>query len=294
MKKKTVQIQLSKNRPFAGDILKIYLSEIGRFPLLTQEDEKRLFRKIPKEKQVKKAIINSNLRLVVNIAKRYTRFGVSIMDLIEEGNLGLIKAVEKFKIAKGFRFSTYATWWIKQYIIRALSSQGRSIHLPAHIIELLNKYIKYTTTCAQNGGREPTIEEVAKKLKLTVEKARKIVEISEMPISLDLYSPDENDKRSIEDIIEDRNSMTPSEAHISSMRTEKIEKLLGMLDKRESKVLELRFGLNNGMPHSLAETGKIYKISRERVRQIELRALRKLRHLASTKEKEISEFLNDE
>ena len=294
MKKKTVQIQLSKNRPFAGDILKIYLSEIGRFPLLTQEDEKRLFRKMPKEKQVKKAIINSNLRLVVNIAKRYTRFGVSIMDLIEEGNLGLIKAVEKFKIAKGFRFSTYATWWIKQYIIRALSSQGRSIHLPAHIIELLNKYIKYTTTCAQNGGREPTIEEVAKKLKMTVEKARKIVEISEMPISLDLYSPDENDKRSIEDIIEDRNSMTPSEAHISSMRTEKIEKLLGMLDKRESKVLELRFGLNNGMPHSLAETGKIYKISRERVRQIELRALRKLRHLASTKEKEISEFLNDE
>ena len=294
MRKKNVQIQLSKNRPFAGDILKIYLSEIGKFPLLTQEDEKRLFRKMKKDRQAKKLIINSNLRLVVSIAKRYTRFSVSIMDLIEEGNLGLIKAVEKFKIAKGFRFSTYATWWIKQYIIRALSSQGRSIHLPAHIIELLNKYIKLTTTTAQKSGREPTIEEVARKLKLTVDKARKIIEISEMPISLDIYSPDENDKRRIEDIIEDRNSITPSEAHMTLMQTEKIDKLLGMLNKRESRVLELRFGLKNGMPHSLAETGKIYKISRERVRQIELRALKKLRQLASTKEKEISEFLSDE
>ncbi|MEI7904836.1 MAG: sigma-70 family RNA polymerase sigma factor [Candidatus Firestonebacteria bacterium] len=297
MKKKKIPaqvIEFEKKKTFAGDILKIYLSEIGKFPLLTQEDEVRLFKKALKDNQAKKIIINSNLRLVVNIAKRYTRFGVSIMDLIEEGNLGLIKAVAKFKIQKGFRFSTYATWWIKQYIIRALSSQGRSIHLPAHIIEILNKYVKITSGMAQKLGREPNIDEVAKKLKLTVEKARKIIEISEMPISLDLYSPDENDKRSIEDIIEDRSSMTPSESHITTMQTESIDKILSMLNSRESRVLELRFGLKNGAAHSLAETGNIYKISRERVRQIELRALKKLRHLLGTKEKEVGDFLRAE
>ena len=276
------------------NILRIYLKEISSFPLLSFEEEIKLFRLAEKNnKKAKKLLINSNLRLVVNIAKRYNRFGVPLVDLIEEGNIGLIKAVEKFKVAKGFRFSTYATWWIKQYIIRALSNQGRSIHLPAHIIEILNRYVKITTQLMQKLGREPNVEEVAKKLKLTVEKTRKIIEISEMPLSLNLMSQ-EDDKRTLEDLIQDKTYMSPSDAHFSNVQLEKIDKLLNMLDKRESKVIQLRFGLKDSSPHTLAETGKLFKISRERVRQIELKALRKLRHIIGNKDKQLEYLLKTE
>jgi RNA polymerase primary sigma factor len=268
-------------------ILRIYLKEISNFPLLSAEDESKLFKLADKNnKKAKILLINSNLRLVVNIAKRYTRFGVPLVDLIEEGNLGLIKAVGKFKISKGFRFSTYATWWIKQYIIRALSNQGRSIHLPAHIIEILNRYVKTTTLLMQKLGREPSVEEVAKKLKLTIDKTRKIVEISEMPISLNLLSP-EDDKRTLEDLIQDRTYMSPSDSHLMDSQNEQLDKILSKLNPREGKVIRLRFGLKEGSPHTLAETGKIFRISRERVRQIELKALRKLRHLVGTKDKQL-------
>jgi RNA polymerase primary sigma factor len=266
------------------DILKIYLREISNFPLLSREEETRLFRLAKKGSKVaKKLLIKSNLRLVVNIAKRYVKFGVSLLDLIEEGNMGLIKAVEKFKLHKGFRFSTYATWWIKQYIIRALSEQGRFIHLPAHIVEILNKYIKVTAHLAQKLGREPTVKEIAKELKLSIDKTKKIMEIAEMPISLNLFSPDDEDKRTLEDLIEDKTSMTPVEAHLSSVQRERIEKLLKLLNKREDMILRLRFGLKDGIPRTLAEAGRIFKISKERVRQIELKALKKLRNFAGSR-----------
>jgi len=269
------------------NILRIYLKEISNFPLLSGEEEVKLFKLANKNnKKAKILLINSNLRLVVNIAKRYTRFGVPLLDLIEEGNLGLIKAVGKFKVSKGFRFSTYATWWIKQYIIRALSNQGRSIHLPAHIIEILNRYVKTTTVLMQKFGREPSVEEVAKKLKLTIEKTRKIIEISEMPISLNLLSHDD-DKRTLEDLIQDRTYMSPSESHLADSQTEQLDKILSKLSPRENKIIRLRFGLKEGNPHTLAATGKIFKISRERVRQIELKALKKLRHLAGSNDKQL-------
>ncbi|OGF47756.1 MAG: hypothetical protein A2231_10870 [Candidatus Firestonebacteria bacterium RIFOXYA2_FULL_40_8] len=276
------------------NILRIYLKEISNFPLLSAEEEAKLFKLADKNnKKAKLLLINSNLRLVVNIAKRYTRFGVPLVDLIEEGNLGLIKAVGKFKISKGFRFSTYATWWIKQYIIRALSNQGRSIHLPAHIIEILNRYVKTTTLLMQKLGREPSVEEVAKKLKLTIEKTRKIIEISEMPISLNLLSQ-EDDKRTLEDLIQDRTYMSPSDSHMMESQNAELDKILGKLNPRESKVIRLRFGLKEGTPHTLAETGKIFRISRERVRQIELKALRKLRHLVGTKDKQLEYMFQSE
>ena len=276
------------------NILRIYLKEISNFPLLSAEEEAKLFKLADKNnKKAKILLINSNLRLVVNIAKRYTRFGVPLVDLIEEGNLGLIKAVGKFKISKGFRFSTYATWWIKQYIIRALSNQGRSIHLPAHIIEILNRYVKTTTLLMQKLGREPSVEEVAKKLKLTIEKTRKIIEISEMPISLNLLSP-EDDKRTLEDLIQDRTYMSPSDSHMMESQNLELDKILAKLNPRESKVIRLRFGLKEGAPHTLAETGKIFRISRERVRQIELKALRKLRHLVGTKDKQLEYMFQSE
>ena len=276
------------------NILRIYLKEISSFPLLSSEEEVKLFRLAEKNnKKARKLLINSNLRLVVNIAKRYNKFGVPLVDLIEEGNIGLIKAVEKFKVSKGFRFSTYATWWIKQYIIRALSNQGRSIHLPAHIIEILNRYVKITTQLMQKFGREPSVEEIAKKLKITVEKTRKIIEISEMPLSLNLMTQ-EDDKRTLEDLIQDKTYMSPSDAHFSNMQLEKIDILLNKLDKRESRVIQLRFGLKENSPHTLAETGKIFKISRERVRQIELKALKKLRFLVGNKEKQLEYLFKSE
>ncbi len=276
------------------NILRIYLKEISSFPLLSSEEEVKLFRLAEKNnKKARKLLINSNLRLVVNIAKRYNKFGVPLVDLIEEGNIGLIKAVEKFKVSKGFRFSTYATWWIKQYIIRALSNQGRSIHLPAHIIEILNRYVKITTQLMQKFGREPSVEEIAKKLKITVEKTRKIIEISEMPLSLNLMTQ-EDDKRTLEDLIQDKTYMSPSDAHFSNMQLEKIDILLNKLDKRESRVIQLRFGLKENSPHTLAETGKIFKISRERVRQIELKALKKLRFLVGNKERQLEYLFKSE
>ncbi|MFH1823807.1 MAG: sigma-70 family RNA polymerase sigma factor [Candidatus Firestonebacteria bacterium] len=277
------------------DILRIYLKEIGNFPLLSREEEIKLFRLYKKgNKLVKRLLIKSNLRLVVNIAKRYIKFGVPLLDLIEEGNMGLIKAIERFKFQKGFRFSTYATWWIKQYIIRALSEQGRSIHLPVHIIEMLNKYIKVTTQLIQKLGREPTVKEVSKKLRLSIDKTKKIIEISEMPISLTLFTPDDEDKRTLEDLIEDKTFISPFESHISVIQLERIEKLLEVLNKREGMILRLRFGLKNSIPHTLAETGKIFKISRERIRQIEVKALRKLRHSAGSKEKGLEYFSREE
>lgn len=269
------------------NLIRIYLKEISNFPLLSAEEEVRLFKLVDKKnKKAKILLINSNLRLVVNIAKRYTKFNVPILDLIEEGNLGLLKAVEKFRISKGFRFSTYATWWIKQYIIRALSSQGRSIHLPAHIIEILNKYIRTTTLLMHKYGREPSVEEVAKKLKISIEKTRKIIEISEMPISINLLSG-EDDKRTLDDLIQDKAYSSPSDTYLRKAQQEQLDNILAKLSPRENKIIRLRFGIREDAEHTLAETGSIFKISRERVRQIELKALKKLRCLVGSKEKQL-------
>ncbi|MCX5776461.1 MAG: sigma-70 family RNA polymerase sigma factor [Candidatus Firestonebacteria bacterium] len=269
------------------NLIRIYLKEISNFPLLSAEEEVRLFKLADKKnKKAKILLINSNLRLVVNIAKRYTKFNVPILDLIEEGNLGLLKAVEKFRISKGFRFSTYATWWIKQYIIRALSSQGRSIHLPAHIIEILNKYIRTTTLLMHKYGREPSVEEVAKKLKISIEKTRKIIEISEMPISINLLSG-EDDKRTLDDLIQDKAYSSPSDTYLRKAQQEQLDNILAKLSPRENKIIRLRFGIREDAEHTLAETGSIFKISRERVRQIELKALKKLRCLVGSKEKQL-------
>ena len=260
------------------DPVRMYLKEIGKVPLLTAEEEKDLAMKMEAgDMEAKKRLAEANLRLVVSIAKRYVGRGMLFLDLIQEGNLGLIKAVEKFDYRKGYKFSTYATWWIRQAITRAIADQARTIRIPVHMVETINKLIRVQRQLLQELGREPYPEEIAEKMGLPVERVREIQKISQEPVSLETPIGEEEDSH-LGDFIQDDNVPEPAEAAAFTLLKEQLVEVLGTLTEREQKVLCLRFGLEDGRARTLEEVGKEFDVTRERIRQIEAKALRKLRH----------------
>ena len=263
------------------DPVRMYLKEIGKVPLLTAEEEKDLAMKMEAgDMEAKKRLAEANLRLVVSIAKRYVGRGMLFLDLIQEGNLGLIKAVEKFDYRKGYKFSTYATWWIRQAITRAIADQARTIRIPVHMVETINKLIRVQRQLLQELGREPYPEEIAEKMGLPVERVREIQKISQEPVSLETPIGEEEDSH-LGDFIQDDNVPVPAEAAAFTLLKEQLVEVLGTLTEREQKVLCLRFGLEDGRARTLEEVGKEFDVTRERIRQIEAKALRKLRSLRS-------------
>lgn len=267
----------------SDDSVQLYLKEISKYPLLTTEEEVALAKRIEEgDETAKQLLAESNLRLVVSIAKRYLGRGLSFQDLIQEGNLGLIKAVDKFDYSRGFKFSTYATWWIRQAITRSLADHSRTIRLPVHMSEIINKTYRVSRTLLQELGREPTEQEIAAALDIPVEKVREILKVSSDPISLDLPVGEEDDSH-LGDFIKDDNAVSPEEAVSYAMLRDQIMKLLDTLTEREQKVLMLRFGLTDGRTRTLEEVGKEFNVTRERIRQIEAKALRKLRHPSRSK-----------
>ena len=260
------------------DPVRMYLKEIGKVPLLTAEEEKELAMQMEAgDTEAKKRLAEANLRLVVSIAKRYVGRGMLFLDLIQEGNLGLIKAVEKFDYTKGYKFSTYATWWIRQAITRAIADQARTIRIPVHMVETINKLIRVQRQLLQELGREPYPEEIAEKMNLPVERVREIQKISQEPVSLETPIGEEEDSH-LGDFIQDDNVPVPAEAAAFTLLKEQLVEVLGTLTEREQKVLCLRFGLDDGRARTLEEVGKEFDVTRERIRQIEAKALRKLRH----------------
>ena len=260
------------------DPVRMYLKEIGKVPLLTAEEEKELAMKMEAgDMEAKKRLAEANLRLVVSIAKRYVGRGMLFLDLIQEGNLGLIKAVEKFDYRKGYKFSTYATWWIRQAITRAIADQARTIRIPVHMVETINKLIRVQRQLLQELGHEPYPEEIAEKMGLPVERVREIQKISQEPVSLETPIGEEEDSH-LGDFIQDDNVPVPAEAAAFTLLKEQLVEVLGTLTEREQKVLCLRFGLEDGRARTLEEVGKEFDVTRERIRQIEAKALRKLRH----------------
>ena len=266
------------NSAMSDDPVKLYLKEIGTYPLLTIEDEINLAKRIEQgDEHAKKQLAESNLRLVVSIAKRYVGRGLSFLDLIQEGNLGLIKAVDKFDYTKGYKFSTYATWWIRQSITRSIADQSRTIRIPVHMSEVINKTYRVSRNLLQELGREPTEQELSKALDMPIEKVREILKVSADPISLDTPIGEEDDSH-LGDFIKDDSIVGPEDAAAYAMLQDQISKLLNTLTDREQRVLTLRFGLDDGRTRTLEEVGKEFKVTRERIRQIEAKALRKLRH----------------
>lgn len=262
----------------SDDPVKIYLKEIGNYPLLSMDEEVELAKKIAEgDQSATDRLTESNLRLVVSIAKKYVGRGLSFLDLIQEGNLGLIKAVDKFDYSKGYKFSTYATWWIRQAITRSIADQSRTIRIPVHMSEVINKAYRISRSLLQELGREPTEEEIAKEMNLPVDKVREIMKISADPISLDTPIGEEDDSH-LGDFIKDDTIMGPEDAAAYTMLQDQIQKLLTTLSEREQRVLILRFGLLDGRTRTLEEVGKEFNVTRERIRQIEAKALRKLRH----------------
>ena len=260
------------------DPVRMYLKEIGKVPLLTAEEEIELAKRMEAgDEEAKKRLAEANLRLVVSIAKRYVGRGMLFLDLIQEGNLGLIKAVEKFDYRKGYKFSTYATWWIRQAITRAIADQARTIRIPVHMVETINKLIRVSRQLLQELGREPTPEEIAEEMNLPVERVREILKISQEPVSLETPIGEEEDSH-LGDFIQDDNVPVPADAAAFSLLKEQLDEVLGTLTEREQKVLRLRFGLDDGRARTLEEVGKEFNVTRERIRQIEAKALRKLRH----------------
>ncbi|HHT96581.1 MAG TPA: RNA polymerase sigma factor RpoD [Clostridiales bacterium] len=281
--KKTKKSTASAQILSTEDPVHLYLKEIGNYNLLTMEEEVDLAKRIEKgEDFAKQRLVESNLRLVVSIAKRYVGRGLSFLDLIQEGNLGLIKAVEKFDYTKGFKFSTYATWWIRQAITRAIADQSRTIRIPVHMSEVINKTYRVSRNLLQEYGREPTEHEIAEAMELPVEKVREILKVSADPISLDTPIGEEDDSH-LGDFIKDETIVGPEEAAAYSVLQDQIAKLLDTLTDREQRVLILRFGLLDGRPRTLEEVGKEFNVTRERIRQIEAKALRKLRHPSRAK-----------
>ena len=267
----------------SDDPVKMYLKEIGSYPLLTIEEEIELAQRIEEnDSRAKKKLTESNLRLVVSIAKRYVGRGLSFLDLIQEGNLGLIKAVDKFDYRKGYKFSTYATWWIRQAITRAIADQSRTIRIPVHMSEVINKTYRVSRSLTQELGREPTEVELADAMDLPVEKIREILKISADPISLDTPIGEEDDSH-LGDFIKDETIVGPEEAATYSLLQSQIRELLDTLTEREKRVLILRFGLDDGRMRTLEEVGREFNVTRERIRQIESKALRKLRHPSRAK-----------
>ena len=260
------------------DPVRMYLKEIGKVPLLTAEEEVDLAQKMEAgDEEAKKRLAEANLRLVVSIAKRYVGRGMLFLDLIQEGNLGLIKAVEKFDYRKGYKFSTYATWWIRQAITRAIADQARTIRIPVHMVETINKLIRVSRQLLQELGREPTPEEISKEMNMSVERVREILKISQEPVSLETPIGEEEDSH-LGDFIRDDNAPIPADAAAFTMLKEQLEEVLDTLTEREQKVLRLRFGLDDGRARTLEEVGREFNVTRERIRQIEAKALRKLRH----------------
>ena len=257
---------------------RMYLKEIGKVPLLSAEEEIELAKRMAEgDEDAKKRLAEANLRLVVSIAKRYVGRGMLFLDLIQEGNLGLIKAVEKFDYQKGFKFSTYATWWIRQAITRAIADQARTIRIPVHMVETINKLIRVSRQLLQELGREPLPEEIAEELDMPVERVREILKISQEPVSLETPIGEEEDSH-LGDFIQDDNVPVPAEAAAATLLKEQLGEVLDTLTDREQKVLRLRFGMNDGRARTLEEVGKEFDVTRERIRQIEAKALRKLRH----------------
>ena len=268
------------------DPVRMYLKEIGKVPLLTAEEEIELAQKMeaggPEGEAAKKKLAEANLRLVVSIAKRYVGRGMLFLDLIQEGNLGLIKAVEKFDFHKGFKFSTYATWWIRQAITRAIADQARTIRIPVHMVETINKLIRISRQLLQELGREPTAEELAVEMQMPEEKVREIMKIAQEPVSLETPIGEEEDSH-LGDFIPDDDIPAPAEAAAFTLLKEQLMEVLDTLTEREEKVLRLRFGLDDGRARTLEEVGKEFNVTRERIRQIEAKALRKLRHPSRSK-----------
>ncbi len=259
------------------DPIKLYLKDIKHIPLLTKDEELKLARRVKKgDTKARKTMIQSNLRLVINIAKRYSSIGIPILDLIEEGNLGLIKAVSKYNPRRGYRFSTYAAWWIKQYILRAIANQGKTVRIPVYMVETLAKWKKIAERLTQKLGRVPDTKEIAKRMRCSLKKAEEINSIISKTSSL--YAPiGEDADGQVMDLIEDESSVSPADELMHLLRQEKVSNLLNRLKKRERKILSLRYGLSNGTRHTLEETAKYFNITRERVRQIENACLKKLK-----------------
>ena len=265
------------------DPVKMFLKEIGKIRLLTYEEENILAEKMLKgDKEAKKQLIESNLRLVVSIAKKYIGRGMHFLDLIQEGNLGLIKAVDKFDQSKGYKFSTYATWWIRQAITRAIADQARTIRIPVHMVETINKLIRTSRQLLQQNGREPTPEEIAKEMEISVEKVMEIQKIAQDPVSLETPIGEEDDSH-LGDFIQDEDSPAPQDSAAHTLLREQLEEVMDTLTPREAMVLKLRFGLEDGKARTLEEVGKQFDVTRERIRQIEAKALRKLRHPSRSK-----------
>ena len=275
------------------DPVKVYLKEIGRVPLLTPEEEVQLALDIkeggPKGERAKQRLSEANLRLVVSIAKRYVGRGMQFLDLIQEGNLGLIKAVEKFDYTKGYKFSTYATWWIRQAITRAIADQARTIRIPVHMVETINKVKKVSSQLLHENGHEPSAEEIAERLDMPVDKVREIMRVAQEPVSLETPIGEEEDSH-LGDFIPDDEAPVPAEAASQTLLKEQLAEVLKTLTPREEKVLRLRFGLEDGRPRTLEEVGKEFNVTRERIRQIEAKALRKLRH--PSRSKKLRDFLD--
>ncbi len=274
-----------------NDPVRMYLKEIGRIPLLTSEQELEYsVRAANDDEEAKRLLAESNLRLVVSIAKRYVGRGLLFLDLIQEGNIGLMKAVEKFDYDKGFKFSTYATWWIRQAITRALADQARTIRVPVHMVETINKMSRIQRQMTLELNREPSEEEIAKKMGITVEKVREVMKISQDPVSLETPIGEEDDSH-LGDFVPDDSNMSPEDYATNEILKEEIQNVLLTLQEREQEVLELRFGLKDGTCHTLEEVGKKFNVTRERIRQIEAKALRKLRH--PSRAKKLKDFLTD-
>ena len=272
------------------DPVRMYLKEIGKVPLLTPEEELDLAKRMSEgDEEAKRRMTEANLRLVVSIAKRYVGRGMLFLDLIQEGNLGLIKAVEKFDYTKGYKFSTYATWWIRQAITRAIADQARTIRIPVHMVETINKTIRVSRQLLQELGHDPSAEEIAAEMDMPVDKVRDILKIAQEPVSLETPIGEEEDSH-LGDFIPDEDASEPSEAASFSLLREQLEEVLDTLAPREKKVLELRFGIVDGRTRTLEEVGKEFNVTRERIRQIEAKALRKLRH--PSRSKKLRDFLN--
>ena len=272
------------------DPVRMYLKEIGKVPLLTPEEEQELARRMNAgDEEAKRRMTEANLRLVVSIAKRYVGRGMLFLDLIQEGNLGLIKAVEKFDVEKGYKFSTYATWWIRQAITRAIADQARTIRIPVHMVETINKTIRVSRQLLQELGHDPSAEEIAAEMNMPVDKVRDILKIAQEPVSLETPIGEEEDSH-LGDFIPDEDASEPSEAASFSLLRDQLEEVLDTLAPREKKVLELRFGIVDGRTRTLEEVGKEFNVTRERIRQIEAKALRKLRH--PSRSKKLRDFLN--
>lgn len=273
------------------DPVRMYLKEIGKVPLLSADEEIEYAKRMEEgDEEAKKRLAEANLRLVVSIAKRYVGRGMQFLDLIQEGNLGLIKAVEKYDYRKGFKFSTYATWWIRQAITRAIADQARTIRIPVHMVETINKLVRVQRQLLQELGREPSPEEIAENMDIPVERVREIQKISQEPVSLETPIGEEEDSH-LGDFIQDDNVPVPAEAAASTLLKEQLVEVLGTLTEREQKVLRLRFGMDDGRARTLEEVGKEFNVTRERIRQIEAKALRKLRN--PVRSKKIKDFLNN-